>query len=319
MWRDFIKDYFTFTAKERKGNLIIVTIIILILLSPLAFSLFTKRISYNNDKFEKEIGQLKVLQNDSAQRKNFSSNYDKEFANDYSSLPGKPSNAAHAEVFYFDPNTATPDEWKRLGIREKTINTIKNYLSKGGKFYKPEDIGKIWGIASADVQRLIPYVRINLPKRENVVFEKKEFPKSSMYPSSKPLKAIDINLSDTTEYISLPGIGSKLAQRIVAFREKLGGFYSVEQIAETYMLPDSTFQKIKPLLSQGSTPVKKFNINTASVDEMKIHPYIRYNLANAIFQYRQQHGNFVAVDGVKKIMIISDEIFLKISPYLSVE
>jgi competence protein ComEA len=73
----------------------------------------------------------------------------------------------------------------------------------------------------------------------------------------------------------LPGIGSKLSQRIIAFRNKLGGFYSVEQVGETYRLPDSTFQKIKPKLILGNNNVKQININAASIDEMKAHPYLR--------------------------------------------
>src|SRR6185295_10645555 len=109
---------------------------------------------------------------------------------------------------------------------------------------------------------------------------------------------------DTATYISLPGIGSKLSQRIVAFRNKLGGFYSVNQVGETYLLPDSTFQKIKPRLFIGDAAVKQININLASVDEMKVHPYLKYTLANAIFQYRRQHGNFDSVGGIKKIMLI---------------
>ncbi|MEO6219727.1 MAG: helix-hairpin-helix domain-containing protein, partial [Ginsengibacter sp.] len=124
---------------------------------------------------------------------------------------------------------------------------------------------------------------------------------------------------DTSDYVSLPGIGSKLSQRIIAFRDKLGGFYSINQVGETYLLPDSTFQTIKKYLTIGNSPVKKININSASIDEMRSHPYLRYNLANAIFQYRQQHGNFNSSEGIKKIMVISDEIFIKVSPYLSVD
>lgn len=319
MWRNFIKEYFTFTPKERKANLLIAVIIILLLSSPLAFSLFTKRKGYNTDQFEKEIAQLKALQNDSAQRKNFAGNNESDFTNDYSLPASGPSGAVHAEVFYFDPNSATADEWRRLGIRDKTIKTIHNYLSKGGKFYQPEDIRKIWGMSPSDAQRLEPYVKIHVAEKENVAFEKKDFVRNATSTPSKTFKPIDINLGDTVAFISLPGIGSKLAQRIISFREKLGGFYSVDQVAETYMLPDSTFQKIKSMLSPGNTPVRKININTASVDELKVHPYIKYNLANAIFQYRQQHGNFNSVDGIKKIMIISDEIFLKIFPYLSID
>ncbi|MEJ7821464.1 MAG: helix-hairpin-helix domain-containing protein, partial [Chitinophagaceae bacterium] len=119
-------------------------------------------------------------------------------------------------------------------------------------------------------------------------------------------------------FISLPGIGSKLAQRIIAFRSKLGGFYSVDQIKETFGLPDSTFVKIKPQLSVSSSTIKKINLNTATLDEMRSHPYLRYNVANAIIQYRIQHGNFSTVAEIKKIMIITDDIFNKVSPYLTI-
>ena len=319
MWRDFIKDYFSFTAKERKGVIIIISIILLILFLPFFSPYFTKKISYNHDAFKKEIAQLKVLQSDSGQRQNFYANYDNEYANDYSLSPGTKSNPIHSEVFYFDPNTATTSDWKRLGLRDKTIKTIQNYISKGGKFYKPEDIGKIWGLAPSDAQRLIPYVSIHNAVKEYASFEKKEYPKTSSTYSPKTIQPIDVNVADTSAFISLPGIGSKLSQRIIAFRNKLGGFYSIDQVGETYLLPDSTFQKIKHYLTTGQSQIKKININTASVDEMKLHPYLRYNLANAIFQYRQQHGDFKSVEEIKKIMIVSEEIFAKSSPYLSIE
>ncbi len=314
----FIKDYLSFTSKERKGISIIISIVLLILFAPLLFAYFHKKTTYDHGQFEKEIAQLKILKNDSTFRKNFKSNYENEYVNDYSLTPGKKSGSIAAEVFYFDPNTATANDWQRLGLRDKTIKTIQNYISKGGKFYKPEDIGKIWGLAPSDAQRLIPYVKINSVLKEYTSFEKKEYPKTSTF-AHKTIQPVDINIADTTAFIALPGIGSKLSQRIISFRDKLGGFYSIDQVAETYLLPDSTFQKIKHSLLLGNTPVRKLNINTASVDEMKVHPYLRYNIANAIFQYRQQHGNFNSTTEIKKIMIITDELFIKVSPYLSVE
>ena len=88
---------------------------------------------------------------------------------------------------------------------------------------------------------------------------------------------------------------------------------------ETYGLPDSTFQKIKTKLVFTNTSLKKININTASLDEMKSHPYIRFNLANAILQYKNAHGNFALVSDIKKIMIVTDEIFNKLVPYLTIK
>ena len=68
-----------------------------------------------------------------------------------------------------------------------------------------------------------------------------------------------------------------------------------------------------------NVPVKKININTALLDEMKTHPYIRYSLADAIIQYRTQHGNFLSVADLKKIITMTDDVYKKVEPYVTIE
>jgi competence ComEA-like helix-hairpin-helix protein len=97
----------------------------------------------------------------------------------------------------------------------------------------------------------------------------------------------------------------------------LGGFYSIDQVGETFGLPDSTFQKIKQYLTIQNQTIKKININSANVEELKTHPYIRYNLANPIVAYRSAHGSFSSIEDLKKIMIITEEVYQRISPYLT--
>jgi competence ComEA-like helix-hairpin-helix protein len=151
---------------------------------------------------------------------------------------------------------------------------------------------------------------------------RKEYPK---YDDNRPafvreerkFELIPVNSTDTAALIALPGIGSKLAARIISFREKLGGFYSVEQIGETYGLPDSTFQKIKGRLQVEESTIRKINLNTATKDELKVHPYIRWHLANAIVEYRNQHGSFKSLEELKNIVLIDEAIFAKMIPYLS--
>jgi len=314
MWQRFLKDYFFFTKKERSGIIVLILVLIFLILSPLLFPILIKEEKFDYAQFETEMAQLRI---DSARKytnKNFGNNYYPD-----NTYPGKKYQTVKTEVFFFDPNTASVNDWIRLGIKEKTAATIQKYISKGGKFYKPEDIKKIWGLHSSDVERLLPFVRIKNTSNEYPQFEKKEYTNNKFSNTPKIIQKVKINLADTTEFIALPGIGSRLSKRIIAFREKLGGFYSIDQVAETYLLPDSTFQKIRPFLVMNDNPVKKININLASVDEMKSHPYIKYNLANAIFQYRKQHGNFNSVDAVKKIMLVTDEIFNKVAPYLAIE
>jgi competence ComEA-like helix-hairpin-helix protein len=127
---------------------------------------------------------------------------------------------------------------------------------------------------------------------------------------------IEMNNADTSALIALPGIGSKLAARIVNFRDKLGGFYSVDQVGETYGLPDSTFQKIKTRLYCDENAIRKININTASKDELKGHPYIKWHLANVIVEYRNQHGVYKSLEDLKKIVLIDEITYKKVIPYL---
>lgn len=315
MLKQFLAGYFNFTRKERWGIFSVFLLIIFFLTLPFLFPLLITKKQNDHREFEKEIAALDIKQHDSTSRAyGFDEN---NYQNFYQPSEQKYYEKQHqGELFYFDPNTLPADGWKKLGIRDKTVNTIQNYLSKGGKFYKPEDIGKIWGLHKDQIERLIPYVRIEQKNNNQyTTFEKKDFYTKSEK-SNNTRAFIDINTADTSDLIALPGIGSKLANRIISFREKLGGFYNVNQVAETYALPDSTFQKIKDRLMINNPSVKKLNINTATVDELKLHPYIRYNIANAIVQYRNQHGDFAVIGDLKKIMLVTDEIYSKAEPYL---
>ncbi len=296
--------------------MMVMLLIGLLIFSPLLFPFFITKKKYDHRQFEKEIAELYLKQADSASRA------DSRNRNDYAEpaqLAGKDfsSNTPTGELFYFDPNTLPADGWKRLGIRAKTIHTIQNYILKGGKFRRSEDIAKIWGLHEDEISRLLPYVRI-APKDQADYSTEVMRPDKGFSKTNSGKTTIDINTADTTALISLPGIGSKLASRIISFREKLGGFYKVEQVAETYGLPDSTFQRIRNRLRLENAELRRLDINSVSLDELKTHPYIRYNIANAIIQYRNQHGRFTGLADLRNIMIINAELFGKIEPYLTV-
>lgn len=301
--------YLSFTRKERTGIILLSALIAVIAILPLFYPAFISPVKTSPAELEQAIAGLQVRQEDSSSKYQYP-RYERG-KRDY--VPYKKATDAmlSGELFSFDPNTLSADGWKRLGIRENTIRTIQNYISKGGRFREPGDMAKIWGLRDAEIKRLMPYVTISKPAYQS---ENKPFKKEN--DRSPELQPFDINKADSSAFIALPGIGNKLASRIIAFRDKLGGFYRVEQIAETYALPDSTFQKIKKYLLVNHPVLKQFNINTATVDELKTHPYIRYNLAGALVAYRNSHGRFASVSDIKKIMSVTDELYEKLVPYL---
>lgn len=315
-WKKATSDYLTFSRKERIGIIAIILVILFIWISP--------KLLRNSKPKEFTIDSSWVKASQEVQSKssrNKNQENENENANAFVFEKTIDSKTSKFELFYFDPNRTSEEDWKKLGLSEKTIHTIQNYLSKGGHFYKTTDLQKIYGFKSEDFERLEPYIKIEgVTDKDDIKNAKKELKESGLTStpySTLKFRTIDINTADTTAFISLPGIGSKLAARIVNFRDKLGGFYSLDQVGETYGLPDSTFQKIKNTLVLSSPSVKKLNINTATKDEMKVHPYFKWALANAIVEYRNQHGNFSTIEELKKISLITDDVFNKIKNYLT--
>lgn len=322
-WQQIVHDYFSFTRKERIGIIVIIILIAIAWFLPQSISSKTKsKISLGDTSWISEAKKLERKNEESAEKRNFTTGNDGEYNYSFQKPLNSYFNKQKGELFYFDPNNLPTEGWQRLGIRDKTIQTIQNYLSKGGRFKKPEDLQRVYGLHQDEYERIFPYIKIE----ETIDTKNSENQNSKSEDFARPLSTntyrysvIDINLADTIAFISLPGIGSKLAARIVNFRDKLGGFYSVDQVGETYGLPDSTFQKIKQYLKLENKSLKKININTSTVDELKAHPYIKYSLANPIVAYRNEHGPFTKVEDIMKVMAVTEEIFKKVAPYLSLQ
>lgn len=317
-WKEMLRDYLSFTRRDRIAILVILLIILAVYFLPLFISSRTTPAVEPIDTTW--ITALKKLeQRESASNQNnryTTAANDPSASNRFNTVHNNPS-ASRGELFYFDPNTLQAEGWKKLGLREKTIGTILKFRSKGGRFRKPEDLRKIYGLFSDEYERLAPFISI-------MTEQKKPAETVADVARIKPLKnytsrysVIDINLGDTSAFISLPGIGSKLAARIVNFREKLGGFHSIDQVGETFGLPDSTFQMIRRYLKLENAAVKKININTATEDEMKAHPYIRYVLARPIIAYRKENGLFSRLEDIMKVMAVTETTYKKIAPYLT--
>ena len=321
-WREFVKDYLNFSRKERIAVLTMAAGLIFIILLP---DIIPSSASKNTPPDTSWFSEVRMLQIKQPANETNESKYEEDSPTGYQFDKTKSGYTSEsklpAELFHFDPNKATSDDWERLGLKEKTAQTILNYLGKGGKFRKPKDLQKIYGLRQTDYERLEPYIRIeNIADRNPLeTFPSIQKGSDELKPNTSRNSQIEINSADTSAFISLPGIGSKLAARIVNFRDKLGGFYSIDQISETYGLPDSTFQNIKQWLKLDNTPVKKININTATVDEMKTHPYIKYSLANPIVAYRNEHGQFSKIEDIKNVMAVTEDIYKKIEPYLSIK
>lgn len=316
-----VKEYFSFTRKERISLLVLILLMSAAWFLPPVLQRSAQTTALPGDTaWFNQARQLLVFGTEadsSGGKDGYNSRPDyRDYSFDQSYSPGK--SKFRGELFLFDPNTIDAAGWEMLGLREKTIQTILNYRNKGGHFYKPEDLKRVYGLFEDEYERLVPYVRIE-KTADPATAEMRPERQESMKPYNSrysPL-SVDINTADTTAWVALPGIGSKLASRIVGFREKLGGFFSIQQVAETYGLADSVFQQLKPLLKLNTVQLRQLNINTAAKEELKQHPYLRWAIANAIVEYRNQHGLFSSPEDLRKISLINDELYQKLKAYIT--
>jgi len=320
-WKKIVNDYFTFTRKERIGILIVLILLIILITTPaILFPGDANKLDTPDSTWIAAIKQLEIKENNT-ENSGYADNENRAYQ--YKLSKSNQHNNPAGQLFYFDPNTISSEGWQKLGLRDKTITTIENYRKKGGIFKKPEDLLRVYGLHQNEYERLAPFIKIEETLKGKTADNTLGRNRTNENPAYVKLPnrslPVDINSADTSAFIALPGIGSKLATRIVGFREKLGGFYSVEQVSETFGLPDSTFQKIKENLVLKSDVVKKININTATTNELKSHPYIKWNIANALIAYRNAHGAFYSIEEIKKIMIITDDIYKKVAPYLDIQ
>lgn len=215
-----------------------------------------------------------------------------------------PSNN-QSELFLFDPNTASDKDFMRLGLKEKQIQTIRNYQSKGGTFRNASDFSKIYGISETQKKILADYIVIG--EKENVKIEKvAEVAKIQ----------IEINAADSVELMRLPGVGDKLSKRIVKYRDLLGGFHTLAQLKEVYGLNEEVIRRIDEFVTVDSKRIRKVDLNFADWSELAKHPYIQKNTANQIIKFRTKHGSIQKSSILLDSMILNIDEYARLKPYL---
>ncbi|MEP7196554.1 MAG: helix-hairpin-helix domain-containing protein [Saprospiraceae bacterium] len=213
----------------------------------------------------------------------------------------------------FDPNSLNAQQAKQLGIPKKTFAILEKFRNKGFKFKKAEDLKKVYGLSEQLYLKLLPFIEIPGTKSDTLKTVKENF-KAKFNPIE--IKPIEINSASQEEWISLKGIGEKLADRIIKFKNSLGGFHSVDQIGEVYGIADSILRQLKPQLVCNPSIVP-LNVNSSDIDELNAHPYIDYKQALFIVNYRRQHGRIKSLEELMDSNYFKKEWKTKLEPYLN--
>ena len=314
----WIRNYFNFTQRETNGFIVLILLLTITVFIPFLWN-------KEPEPYNPEIDQ-RILDSLAAQLK----------TEPYNSFPPKKSKKSRKPVppdllRPFDPNSLTQTQWEQLGLPAYVAQRLIKYRDKAKGFTYKEQLSRIYGFPPDLFVQLEPFIL--LPgKRTNPNFPssgKSEDLSYTPYPNADKgppsfkrktfrLQPFDINTADTVQLKQIRGIGSKLAARILKFRNKLGGFGNMQQLQEVYGLSPEVVDSLrKYTFVSDAFMANKININTATLDELRQHPYLGFSLARHIVAYRTQHGPFRNLDDLLQIKTLNEATYRKIKPYLT--
>ena len=150
--------------------------------------------------------------------------------------------------------------------------------------------------------------------RDSVVRQNDTVPSQPRYRRKEaPLSQVDLNAADSLALVSLPGIGPYYAKRIIRYRQQLGGYASTEQLAEIDGLPDSV---MKWFIITDTVPLRPVMVNSASLTELRNHPYLNFYQARAILDFRRERGMIKGPEQLSFMEEFTAQDLERIEPYL---
>lgn len=242
------------------------------------------------------------------------------------------------QLFPFDPNQADSATLVRLGLPGWMARNIVSYRQAGGHFRRAEDFSKIYGMTAPMFRQLRPY--ITLPSAEKRVAHTREarenkeekravqeahsllpghtdtthrrWVRQEKYPEGA---RISLNHCDTTELKKIPGIGSGIARRMVEYRRRLGGFYSVEQLREIGLDAEA----LRPWFEVDTTAIIRLAVNRLGLARLREHPYLNFYQAKALVEYRERQGGWHDASPLRLLKEFTLRDVERLIPYLSFE
>jgi len=280
-----------FSKKTRKSLLIFLVVVIVVALLPRIVVSFLPKEELKFSKEEKHMLSFKPTFNQYQRSYTFRKKI-------FRRAPSK-----------FDPNLYTITDWIYLGLSKKQAASVLKFGKYG--FKSNEQLSKVF---------VIPKQLFDLIKDSTIYGTKKGFLVSATTHEVKKetvIHLLELNSASEEELLAIPGIGPFFAKNILKQREKLGGFISLNQLLECWKFDDEKLAEVKPYMKVDPSLVQKLNINTATAEEFKKHPYFTWNLANSLYKIRKQKGAYSSLEEIKESVLMTEELYIKLKPYLT--
>jgi competence ComEA-like helix-hairpin-helix protein len=251
-------------------------------------------------------------------------------------MPNGMTSGANPQLFIFDPNTIDYHDLMRLGFNRGEALGIIKFRERGKVFEIPEDFAACYQVSEAMYRRLAPYIVIGegfrlkrwakardkgAPSEPSAKADGNDSAEFFSHRGLKPSEfgdqpvLVDLNTADSAALVAVSGIGGVTAARIVEYRARLGGFATVEQLAEVRGMTEQNYERILPQIFVDPTVIQKIDINFAPAKTLAQHPYIRAEALRKLLKTRQLKGGWRNFEELETDHIFETEELVRLRQY----
>jgi DNA uptake protein ComE-like DNA-binding protein len=288
---------FDVSIRHQRGVLVLMTLSVIIIFAPRLM------ISLTKDELAEELiltpASKKQHKQGNFQNWKRNKSYDRNW--------DSKKNSFRKPTAFFDPNQLTQQEWMEFGLSEKQAAIVLSYAKRG--IHSNQELENIKFIPRIVYENIKDFTKYEMSDESN------KSSKVALNPQKKVL--IDINHSSEQELLEIKGLGPFYVRQILKYHQQLGGFVRKEQLLEVWKMTPEIYAQIQEYFICDIKDIRKISINNATAEELQAHPYLNWNQANSIVKMRAQKGSFKSLMEIKESVIIDQETFEKVRPYLS--
>ncbi|TYB76888.1 ComEA family DNA-binding protein [Bizionia myxarmorum] len=287
------KSHFTFTKKQRNGIFLLISFMVIL---QVAYYFYNKSLTseietnFVNEAFQREIDSLKMVESEKSKPK----------------------------IFPFNPNYITDYKGYSLGMTNEEIDRLHAFRATDKWVNSAKEFQQVTGVSDSILALLSPYFKF-----PNWVTNPKTRTYAQTDYSHKPkpfAEKIDLNIATAAQLKRINGVGEKLSERIIVYRDKMGGLFIADvQLSEVYGLSPEVIARIQEQFTV-KTPksIKRINLNTATREELVTIQYIDYEVAHNIIEQRTLRDGFQSLNDLTKVKDFPVNKFEIIALYLSI-
>ena len=224
------------------------------------------------------------------------------------------SETSKPKAYTFNPNYLSDFKAYSIGLSIDQTDRLFAFRQEGGFVNSASDFQEVTGVSDSLLVLISPLFKFPRWLSQNTKEGKLEKTKQAA------LKIKDLNQVSHEELTLVKGVNSKLAQRILSYKNLLKAYSLNEQLHEVYYLDQITADRILQYYHVIDIPdIVKLNVNTATFKQILAIPYIDYDLTMRIVNFRDENLLFHDIKEMKKIDSFPLDKFDRIALYLTAE